>query len=82
MGNYGNRLLMVKKDKEASKLMKYLKHWAEHNDSHKESYIKWKEIAESKGLESIATKLGEAIEWMDKSTAALLAAHDELAEEE
>jgi len=67
---------MGNKDKEVVKLQKYLKHWAEHNESHKESYLKWKEIANNKGLHEISGLLEEAIERMDQSTKSLLKAHD------
>ena len=69
---------MDKKSKEILKLSKLLKHWADHNDSHKESFIKWRDIALNNGLNSISEKLNKAIDMMDKSTEYLLSAHDEL----
>lgn len=69
---------MPEKDKEIFKLGKLLKHWADHNESHKESFLKWQEIAKSKELSSIVEKLNKAIEHMDKCTEFLLSAHEEL----
>jgi len=66
------------KNKEIQKLSKLLHHWAEHNDSHKDSFIKWRDIARENGLMSIAEKLDKAIEMMDKSTEFLISAHKEL----
>ncbi|MHA1460582.1 MAG: hypothetical protein ACTSO8_03790 [Promethearchaeota archaeon] len=67
-------------EKQVLKLFKLCEHWAAHNDSHKESYIKWKAIAKEKGLNSVAEKLGKAIEMMDKSTEYLLSAKEDLSE--
>ncbi len=64
-------------DKEVVKLSKYLKHWAEHNESHKQDFLKWLEIARSKGLISIVDNLEKAIQMMDKCTQHLLAAYDD-----
>jgi len=69
---------LEKKSKEILKLEKLLKHWANHNDSHKESFLKWRDIASNNGLNSITEKLSKAIEMLDKSTEYLLSAHDEL----
>lgn len=69
---------MDKKDKDILKLSKLLKHWAEHNSSHKESFIKWRDIAINYGLNDIADSLNKAIEMMDKSTEFLLLAYEEL----
>ena len=69
---------MEKKSKELLKLTKLLKHWADHNDSHKESFVKWRDIAKNNGLDNISEKLNNAIEMMDKCTENLLSAHDEL----
>jgi hypothetical protein len=71
-------ILMEKKDKDMIKLSKLCQHWAEHNESHKESFIKWRDIAREKGLNSVVEKLNKAIEMMDKSTDYLLATHKEL----
>lgn len=65
-------------EKQLLKLSKLCEHWAEHNNSHKESYIKWRDIAKEKGLNSIVEKLNNAIEMMDKSTAYLLSAKEEI----
>ena len=72
---------MAQKDKKILKLEKMLEHWADHNESHKKSFLKWRDIAEVKGLLSVAGKLDEAVEFMDKCTAKLLSAHQELKEE-
>ena len=69
---------MDKKDKDILKLSKLLKHWAEHNSSHKESFIKWRDIAKNYGLNDITDCLNKAIEMMDKSTEFLLLAYEEL----
>ena len=69
---------MDKQDKEILKLSKLCKHWADHNDSHKESFLKWRNVAEEKGLESVAGKLENAIEMLDKCNEFLLAANKEL----
>jgi len=69
---------MEKKKKETAKLSKYLIHWADHNDSHKESYIKWRDVAKNNGLNSIAEKIDNAIKMMDKSTEYLTSAYGEL----
>ncbi len=65
-------------EKEIVKLSKYLKHWAEHNESHKQDYLKWLEIARLKGLSGIVENLDKAIQMMDKCTQHLLAAHEQL----
>ena len=69
---------MEKKNKDILKLSKLLKHWADHNDSHKESYLKWLNFAKSNGLNSVAQNLSKAIEMMDKSTEFLMSAQREL----
>ena len=69
---------MEKKTKDILKLAKLLKHWANHNDSHKESFLKWRDIAKNNGLDGIVDKLNKAIESMDESTKYLLQAHEEL----
>jgi nickel/cobalt exporter len=71
-------ILMEKKDKDIVKLSKLCQHWAEHNESHKDSFIKWRDIAKEKGLDSVVENLNKAIEMMDKSTEYLLATHKEL----
>ncbi|MFW9879282.1 MAG: hypothetical protein ACFFG0_39900 [Candidatus Thorarchaeota archaeon] len=69
---------MEKQDKDILKLSKLCKHWADHNDSHKESFIKWRDIAKSKGLESVVENLNRAIEKLDKCNKYLLMAYKEL----
>ena len=69
---------MDKQDKDILKLSKLCKHWANHNDSHKESFIKWRNIAKEKGLESVVEQLDKAIELLDKCSEYLLAAKKEL----
>ena len=65
-------------EKQILKLSKLCEHWAAHNNSHKESYTKWRAFATEKGLDSVAEKLNKAIEMMDKSTEYLLSAKEEL----
>ena len=65
-------------EKHLLKLSKLCEHWAAHNNSHKESYIKWRDIAMEEGLNSVVDKLNKAIEMMDKSTEFLLSAKKEL----
>ena len=65
-------------EKQILKLSKLCEHWATHNNSHKESYIKWRDIAKEKGLNSVVEKLNKAIEMMDKSTEYLLSAKKDL----
>jgi hypothetical protein len=67
-----------KQDKDILKLSKLCIHWANHNNSHKESFIKWRNIAKEKGLESVAEQLDKAIEILDKCSEYLLAAKKEL----
>ena len=69
---------MDKHDKDILKLSKLCKHWADHNDSHKENFSKWRNIAKEKGLESVVAKLDNAIEMLDKCNEFLLAANMEL----
>ena len=68
---------MDKHDKDILKLSKLCKHWADHNDSHKENFSKWRNIAKEKGLESVVAKLDNAIEMLDKCNEFLLAANME-----
>ncbi|MFX0038004.1 MAG: hypothetical protein ACFFCY_05405 [Promethearchaeota archaeon] len=69
---------MDKQDREILKLTKLCKHWADHNDSHKESFLKWQTVAQEKGLESVVKKLNNAIEMLEKCNEFLLAANKEL----
>lgn len=65
-------------EKEILKLSKLCEHWAAHNNSHKESYMKWRDFAKEKGLNSVAEKLDKAIEMMDKSNEFILSARKDL----
>ena len=71
---------MDKKEKDILKLSKLLEHWAEHNNSHKESFTKWRDIAKNHKLDSIADNITRAIEMLDKSTEFLLKAQKEVSE--
>jgi len=61
-------------DKQVLKLVKLCEHWANHNESHKENFQKWSEIAKEMGLYSVADNLNKAIEMMDKCNDYLIAA--------
>ena len=65
-------------DKEILKLSKLCEHWAKHNESHKENFIKWRDIAKSKELNKVVENLNNAIEMMDKCNEYLLLAQKEL----
>ena len=65
-------------DKQILKLSKLCEHWATHNDSHKESFLKWRNIAEDKGLSSVVENLNKAVEMMDKCTEFLIIAKNEI----
>ena len=66
-------------EKQILKLSKLCEHWAAHNNSHKESYVKWRDVArEVLNLPTVVEKLNKAIEMMDKSTEYLLSAKKEL----
>jgi len=67
-----------KKDKDMEKLSKLCEHWATHNDSHKENFLKWRNVAEAKGLNIVAENLDKAIEMMEKCNKYLLDAQKEL----
>ena len=69
---------MDKQDKDILKLSKLCKHWADHNDSHKDNFLKWRNIANEKGLESVVGKLDKAIEMLDKCNEFLFEANKEL----
>jgi len=60
------------------KLVKLCEHWANHNESHKENFLKWKNIASEKGWDLVVDDLNKAIEMMDKCNEYLLAARDKL----
>lgn len=59
-------------DKQILKLSKLCEHWANHNEIHKENFIKWREIAKEKDLLKVVEKLDKAIEMMDSCTNFLL----------
>ncbi len=65
-------------EKQILKLSKLCEHWAAHNNSHKENYIKWRNIAKENGLNSVVEKINKAIEMMDKSTKFLLSARNDI----
>mgnify|MGYP001091225902 CR=1 FL=1 len=67
-------------DKQLLKLSKLCEHWANHNDSHKESFIKWRDIAKEKSLTSVVEYLNNAIVMMDKCSENLLSAKEALNE--
>ena len=67
-------------DKQILKLSKLCEHWANHNDSHKESFVKWRDIAKEKSLTSVVENFNNAIEMMDKCTEYLLSAKEALNE--
>jgi len=67
-------------DKQILKLSKLCEHWANHNDSHKESFVKWRDIAKEKSLTLVVENLNNAIEMMDKCTEYLLSAKEDLNE--
>ena len=69
---------MDKKDKDMLKLSKLCQHWANHNDSHKENFLKWRNVAEAKGLEKVVENLDKAIEMMEQCSNYLLDAQKEL----
>lgn len=65
-------------DKKILKLSKLCEHWANHNDSHKESFQRWLNIAKEMGLDSVAENLNKAIEMMDNCNIYLLEAKKQL----
>ncbi|UCC19746.1 MAG: hypothetical protein JSV62_00270 [Promethearchaeota archaeon] len=69
---------MDKEDKDILKLSKLCKHWADHNDSHKENFLKWRNIANDKGLRSVVENLDNAIEMLDRCNEYLLEANKAL----
>lgn len=69
---------MEKQDKDILKLSKLCKHWADHNDSHKDSFLKWRNIAENKSLIKVVENLDKAIEMLDKCNIYLIAAYNEI----
>ena len=72
-------MLIKMVEKQILKLSKLCEHWAAHNNSHRESYVKWRDVArEILNLPAVVEKLNKAIEMMDKSTEYLLSAKKEL----
>jgi nickel/cobalt exporter len=69
---------LVEQDKDILKLSKLCKHWADHNDSHKENFSKWRDIAKSKGLNAAVENLNKAIEMLDRCNEYLLTARKDL----
>ena len=69
---------METKDKDLLKLSKLCLHWVDHNSSHNENFLKWRNIADSKGLENVVGNLDKAIEMMDKCNEYLLSVNKEL----
>jgi hypothetical protein len=67
-----------KQDKEILKLSKYCEHWADHNNSHKESYLKWRDVAYEKGLVEVAENLDKAIQMLENCNEYLLTARGKL----
>ncbi len=67
-------------DKQLLKLSKLCEHWANHNESHKESFVKWRDIAKERSLTSVVENFNSAIEMMDKCTEYLLSAKEALNE--
>lgn len=60
------------------KLSKLCEHWADHNESHKESFLKWRNIANQKGLELVVANLDKAIEMLDNCNEFLIKAKNKL----
>ncbi len=69
---------MSQPDKEILKLSKLCQHWANHNESHKAGFLKWRNIAHEKGLESVVENLENAIEMMEKCNEYLLSASKDI----
>ncbi len=65
------------KSRDLLKLSKLLEHWAGHNTTHKESFLKWRDIAQDYGLVKIVDNLNKAIEMLDKSSEYLIEASKE-----
>jgi hypothetical protein len=65
-------------DKQKEKLAKLCEHWANHNESHKESFAKWRDIANEMQLKSVVEDLNKAIESIDKCSEHLLSVIDHI----
>ncbi|MHA1670042.1 MAG: hypothetical protein ACTSV5_05615 [Promethearchaeota archaeon] len=63
-------------NKQKEKLAKLCEHWANHNESHKESFVKWRDIANEMQLISVVEELNEAIKSMNKCSEHLLSVID------
>jgi hypothetical protein len=53
-------------DKEIRKLRKLFDSWIEQNQSHKNTYTRWRDIAKTKNLVPLANKLNSVIQSMDE----------------
>jgi len=67
------------KEKRVHRLQKKLEHWTEHNKEHAESFRKAAREAEELGLVDISMRLNDAAKSMDKISALLEKAMNELA---
>jgi hypothetical protein len=65
-------------DKQKEKLAKLCEHWANHNNSHNESFAKWRDIANEMQLISVVEELNKAIESMNKCNEHLLSVIEHL----
>jgi hypothetical protein len=65
-------------DKRIIKLSKLCEHWANHNDSHKESFQKWRDIAQELELQSVVENLNKAIKMMENCNRYLIEAKNKL----
>lgn len=59
-------------DKQKEKLAKLCEHWANHNESHKENFAKWRDIASEMQLIAVVEELNKAIESMNQCNEHLL----------
>jgi hypothetical protein len=71
---------LEKQDKDVLKLSKLCKHWADHNNSHKASFIKWRNFAVEKGLRNVVENLDKAIEMLNNCNKYLLTAYNDIKE--
>ena len=65
-------------DNQKEKLAKLCEHWAIHNESHKESFAKWRDIANEMQLKSVVEELNKAIESMNECNEHLLSVIDHI----
>jgi len=54
-------------DQDKEKLKFLLQHWAEHNESHKDNFVKWVRKAKMMGLDSTAENLAKAVDATNES---------------